>query len=718
MEPPGTGRPFELIVVDPVGRSARVVAQPSGAVVGVQSGMRYELLADGAPLAPGATFVRDGNALRVTLPDGRTLLFSDWCRIDGARLTGLDGQDVVARDGAARTDAVEIRSGSCELIGAGNILVGELGAPAGIGPAGAAAAAAGMGVEAADAAATAAAEATGVQQPQPASVATDRAEGGADGGDWGWGWFAGGLALLAGAGLAGGGGGDPDTAVSGGGDAAGADSQVRNGIRVAGTEVAGGAAGGTAALRGISVVEPAADGRASVTLAVPDGSLEVAATQGVVVAGNGGRTLSLQGDVVAVNAALQTLTYRDAAGSIGDVTLEIRQDSGPNAGEGTTVAVGFDEIGFGTRGADRIDAGLGDDRIVGGGGGDTITGGAGNDVLLGDSAWIRNGSFEIFTARSPWNDNFGYFIFGETSGGNGYDPATQNALPGWRSGDGTFELHNSNEGNVGFDGSYYLDLLNDGEGAFTTANDLSQSIEVIAGESVQVVFLAAQTSLNNGTLAGARITIDGVEQAISGPAGSTTSQFREYSFRFEPEASGVVELRFESTGSSVAFGYPFIDAVRVLAPSGNDRLDGGAGDDVLIGMGGNDTLTGGAGRDTFVFSVARADEGRDRITDFELGRDVLELTDLVDLPPLGVVNPALGAASPAGVADLRASGGIDQRITGYTESGDTAVLTLGVGTRITIDGLGGHGYSTAQTGSVAATVQRLVDDDVLVLSGL
>jgi Ca2+-binding RTX toxin-like protein len=64
---------------------------------------------------------------------------------------------------------------------------------------------------------------------------------------------------------------------------------------------------------------------------------------------------------------------------------------------------------------------------------------------------------------------------------------------------------------------------------------------------------------------------------------------------------------------------------------GADRLHGGDGDDVINGGGGNDILNGGAGddvmsggrsgRDWFVFE---GDFGNDRITDFEIGLDVLD----------------------------------------------------------------------------------------------
>jgi len=58
--------------------------------------------------------------------------------------------------------------------------------------------------------------------------------------------------------------------------------------------------------------------------------------------------------------------------------------------------------------------------------------------------------------------------------------------------------------------------------------------------------------------------------------------------------------------------------------SGNDKIIGGAGDDVLGGGKGQDLLRGGSGRDTFIYR--KINEGRDVILDFELGKDVIDLS--------------------------------------------------------------------------------------------
>lgn len=59
--------------------------------------------------------------------------------------------------------------------------------------------------------------------------------------------------------------------------------------------------------------------------------------------------------------------------------------------------------------------------------------------------------------------------------------------------------------------------------------------------------------------------------------------------------------------------------------AGADRLDGGKGNDFILGDEGNDRLGGGKGADTFVFESG---DGRDTISDFGNGADVIDFSDL------------------------------------------------------------------------------------------
>ncbi|MDJ0675714.1 MAG: GDSL-type esterase/lipase family protein [Calothrix sp. MO_167.B42] len=62
----------------------------------------------------------------------------------------------------------------------------------------------------------------------------------------------------------------------------------------------------------------------------------------------------------------------------------------------------------------------------------------------------------------------------------------------------------------------------------------------------------------------------------------------------------------------------------VIGTSYNDVLTGSSSDNILVGGIGNDMLTGGAGMDQFVLESV---DGVDTITDFQLGEDLLVLTD-------------------------------------------------------------------------------------------
>lgn len=76
------------------------------------------------------------------------------------------------------------------------------------------------------------------------------------------------------------------------------------------------------------------------------------------------------------------------------------------------------------------------------------------------------------------------------------------------------------------------------------------------------------------------------------------------------------------------------DGNNVLIGNGSaNTITGGAGDDEITGGAGNDTLTGGIGADTFVWNLAdKGTNGRpaiDKITDFNLAEDTLDLRDLL-----------------------------------------------------------------------------------------
>lgn len=84
---------------------------------------------------------------------------------------------------------------------------------------------------------------------------------------------------------------------------------------------------------------------------------------------------------------------------------------------------------------------------------------------------------------------------------------------------------------------------------------------------------------------------------------------------------------FGGGGDDVLQGGDGNDILR--GAGGADSLAGGAGDDLLFGGAGGDLLSGGAGTDCFYFDPGKP--GSNRITDFEVGVDRLEIADDGDL---------------------------------------------------------------------------------------
>ncbi|RID91911.1 hypothetical protein D2N39_11805 [Gemmobacter lutimaris] len=111
-------------------------------------------------------------------------------------------------------------------------------------------------------------------------------------------------------------------------------------------------------------------------------------------------------------------------------------------------------------------------------------------------------------------------------------------------------------------------------------------------------------------------------------------------------------------GRDTVFGGSGRDTIH--GGSGRDRLDGGGGNDRMEGGAGNDVLKGGAGADTFIL---RAGGGRDVVTDFVIGVDVIEVIGKPDVLPEQLATGTLLSTGRASIllrgidlADLLASG--------------------------------------------------------------
>jgi Ca2+-binding RTX toxin-like protein len=135
------------------------------------------------------------------------------------------------------------------------------------------------------------------------------------------------------------------------------------------------------------------------------------------------------------------------------------------------------------------------------------------------------------------------------------------------------------------------------------------------------------------------------------------------------------ELIHGSKGADLVSGGKGVDIL--FGDDGNDRLSGGLGDDLLYGGKGNDRLSGdqgndmlrgNSGSDTFVFDHNAG--GRDKVDDFTIGTDLLEIKQNLNGNGLLTGSQVLSTATSDadGNAVLHLGGGADIVLLGLTTS--------------------------------------------------
>jgi Ca2+-binding RTX toxin-like protein len=87
-------------------------------------------------------------------------------------------------------------------------------------------------------------------------------------------------------------------------------------------------------------------------------------------------------------------------------------------------------------------------------------------------------------------------------------------------------------------------------------------------------------------------------------------------------------MTFDVPAASIDPGYPSRPSTgfNIFGTSAKDTIVGTIGNDTLAGGLGNDTLAGGYGNDTFVFDSKLGSKNIDRITDFSVPNDTIELS--------------------------------------------------------------------------------------------
>ena len=345
-----------------------------------------------------------------------------------------------------------------------------------------------------------------------------------------------------------------------------------------------------------------------------------------------------------VTINLTTGTATDGSGGT-DTLLNIEAIEGSEFGDTITGAAGF----FNSL------EGLGGDDVISGGGGDEwveIYGGAGNDTLTG-------------------NSSLSYF-----QGGSGNDE-----IIGGTAAEGFFML------------SYFWDIGGATPGSGVTVTYSSEragtATDETGGTDTFTGIDLIEGTMNNDTFNGSDgfqdIRLHGGNDTVDGGAGIDRVDYSRTRADFGGTNGVVVDLATGMATDAYGGTDTLINIERIRATDfadqlsgsgaderfegrdggdmlsglgGNDLLEGQDGDDTLNGGAGNDTLEGGAGADTFVIGTGNEQV---LITDFELGVDTLDLTAFARADALAALANATDGS---------------------------AILTLGDGTVVTVEGNG------------------------------
>ena len=260
----------------------------------------------------------------------------------------------------------------------------------------------------------------------------------------------------------------------------------------------------------------------------------------------------------------------------------------------------------GTDKADTLYGGGDSDTLTGLGGGDSLFGLGGDDTLLGGKGDdLLNGSGGIDTASYVDADGSVKVSVGisgpQDTGGGGIDTLLriENLM-----------------------GSAFADTL--------TGNSLVNHLFGGAGDDILNGGLNADIMEGGGDNDTYRVD-DADDKVVEGlNAGDADTVRSSVSYQLSDNVEDMVLIglnKIEGTGNNLAnslFGNT--NDNRLLGLGGKDKLTGGAGNDKLSGGADADILIGGAGKDVFLFDTLAVKGQQDRIMDFTLGEDTIQLS--------------------------------------------------------------------------------------------
>lgn len=303
----------------------------------------------------------------------------------------------------------------------------------------------------------------------------------------------------------------------------------------------------------------------------------------------------------------------------------------------------------------RITGNSGNDYLYGLAGNDVIEGGLGNDDRLFGGDGIDSVSYEHAAAAVVVS-----LAAGTASGGAGNDLLSEfenirgSAFDDRLTGDDRGNILSGRDGTdtmigLGGDDDYWVDNAGDTviENAGGGNSDrVFSAVDYSLPDHVEAIYLIGRANidaygnnLNNvlvGNSGNNRLVGRGGEDLMIGGTGDDI-------YHVNSAGDTVVEPTGDGTDLIVASiaidltGLPGVENVRLVGSRGlsmtgnglDNVLTGNAGDNLISGRDGNDLLTGEAGRDSFLFDTALGPDNVDRITDFVVGEDSIQLASAI-----------------------------------------------------------------------------------------
>lgn len=340
-------------------------------------------------------------------------------------------------------------------------------------------------------------------------------------------------------------------------------------------------------------------------------------------------------------------------GTHSDVTLRIY------GGDGADVIT----VASGVNGSDRIYGEDGDDTVNGGSGADYIWGGAGSDTLNGDSGidklyggndndTLNGGDDRDFLYGDAGNDTLngdggndvmrGGIGNDTLNGGEGYDRLYGEDGDDIIAGEGGNDRAYGGAGDDILSGGLGQDFLY-GEADNDTLYGGDQADYLYGGSGIDELngddgndrlYGGDDGDTLNGGAGGDFLYGENGNDTLNGGNGSDTLQAGAGDDILNGDAHN--DSMYGGTGNDTLNGGSHDDLLngeedddRLNGGDGSDSLYGGTGMDTLVGDAGIDFLYGGVDASVDVFGFSAAEDSQDRIYNFTLGIDQINITDLL-----------------------------------------------------------------------------------------